>query len=116
MYLWERVRVFGANGNGASGVQQYEVGQHEEVCVGDRSLELECLHELDDGGAGEELLVALLDEATVAVVAQGHQLREVDVGTVLEDVRSRCVQGVPCPRGLGFVDLDLECSTTLLGQ
>ena len=26
------------------------------------------------------------------------------------------VQGVPCPRGLGFVDLDLGCSTTLLGQ
>ena len=26
------------------------------------------------------------------------------------------VQGVPCARGLGFVDLDLECSTTLLGQ
>ena len=28
----------------------------------------------------------------------------------------RSVQGVPCPRGLGFVDLDLGCSTTLLGQ
>ena len=26
------------------------------------------------------------------------------------------IQGVPCARGLGFVDLDLECSTTLLGQ
>ena len=25
-------------------------------------------------------------------------------------------QGVPCPRRLGFVDLDLGCSTTLLGQ
>ena len=26
------------------------------------------------------------------------------------------IQGIPCPRRLGFVDLDLECSTTLLGQ
>ena len=26
------------------------------------------------------------------------------------------IQGVPCPCGLGFVDLDLGCSTTLLGQ
>ena len=26
------------------------------------------------------------------------------------------VQGVTCPRGLGFVDLDLGCSTILLGQ
>ena len=26
------------------------------------------------------------------------------------------LQGVPCPRRLGFVDLDLGCSTTLLGQ
>ena len=25
------------------------------------------------------------------------------------------VQGIPCPRGLGFVDLDLVCSTSLLG-
>ena len=31
-------------------------------------------------------------------------------------VRYMKVQGVPCARGLGFVDLDLECSTTLLGQ
>ena len=26
------------------------------------------------------------------------------------------LQGVPCPRGLGFVDLDLGCSTILLRQ
>ena len=26
------------------------------------------------------------------------------------------IQGVPCPCRLGFVDLDLRCSTTLLGQ
>ena len=26
------------------------------------------------------------------------------------------LQGVPCPRGLGFVDLELACSTILLGQ
>ena len=86
LYLWERVRVFAADSNSAPGVQQHEVGQHEEVCVGDGSLELERLHQLDDGGAREELLVALLDEAAVAVVAQGHQLREVDVGTVLEEI------------------------------
>ena len=26
------------------------------------------------------------------------------------------IQGVTCPRRLGFVELDLGCSTTLLGQ
>ena len=30
--------------------------------------------------------------------------------------RAHALQGVPCPRRLGFVDLDLRCSTTLLGQ
>ena len=32
------------------------------------------------------------------------------------DIVELDVQGVPCPRGLGFVDLDLGCSTTLLEQ
>ena len=31
-------------------------------------------------------------------------------------IQGRIVQGVPCPRGLGFVDYDLGCSTSLLGQ
>ena len=35
-------------------------------------------------------------------------------GTVI--VVNHTVQGVPCPRGLGFVDLDLGCSTILLRQ
>ena len=26
------------------------------------------------------------------------------------------IQGVPCPHRLGFVELDLECSITLLGK
>ena len=35
-------------------------------------------------------------------------------GTLI--VVNHTVQSVPCPRGLGFVDLDLGCSTILLRQ
>ena len=48
-----------------------------------------------------------------------HSRRQMG-SVLLQGVKSAMIpnyiQGVPCPRRLGFVDLDLGCSTTLPGQ
>ena len=46
----------------------------------------------------------------------GFEPSFVDIELKVVFLYKEFIQGVPCARGLGFVDLDLECSTTLLGQ
>ncbi len=71
----------------ASCVVQHQVGEQDEVGVRDADLELERLHQLEDGRPRDELLVSLLAVAAVAVVADAKQVRELQRGAVLDAVR-----------------------------
>ena len=68
---------------------------------------------------GEDALpVGLLHADHVLHVEQGADVAVFPARIIAFEVTvptSINLQGVPCPRRLGFVDLDLGCSTNLLG-
>ena len=64
----------------------------------------------------ESRLVAVIQRSTAFDDEVEKHKKKTEEEEELEVRWLSSVQGVPCPGRLGFVDLDLGCSTTLLGQ